>query len=335
MVLQARCPCSSHSQAAPSVLVRISSALIVRYTVAANLPEPARTAVNVVQMALRVKRGIAEQLIHDGAVQCRGRTLSQTHLPLRVGDELEIDYAPQPIAPPKSKTKKQHTRFEVVHDDEHLIVVNKPAGLLTVPTPKRESNTLQGQLKKWLSRQQPDAQAICVHRLDRGVSGLLVFAKSPAMADLIREQFAARKPQRRYCAILQGEMKQAAGTIRSYLTTDAELNRYSVAEDAGGELAITHFEVKERWNGTTLVEVRLETGRRNQIRVHMAEAGHPILGDPRYRPRDAEHPLWPYKRLAVHAETLGIVHPATQAELMFRAPWPQEFRDLRRRLYRR
>ena len=88
-------------------------------------------------MALKVQRSIAERLIHDGAVQCRGRTLSQTHLQLKVGDELEIDYAPQPVVSPKRKAKKQQVRFEVVHDDEHLIVVNKPAGLLTVPTPKR------------------------------------------------------------------------------------------------------------------------------------------------------------------------------------------------------
>ena len=283
-------------------------------------------------MALKVKRNIAEGLIHDGAVSCRGRTLSQTHLQLKIGDELEIDYAPQPIVSPKRNAKRRQDRFEVVHDDEHLIIVNKPAGLLTVPTPKREANTLQSQVRKWLQRQQPEAKAICVHRLDRGVSGLLVFAKSYEMADLIRAQFAARKPQRRYSAILQGELQPRVGTIRSYLATDDALNRYSVGDPSAGELAITHYTVKEAWKGTTLVEVQLETGRRNQIRIHMAEAGHPILGDPRYKPLEATHPLWPYKRLALHAETLGIVHPVTEEHLLFKAPWPQEFHDLRRRL---
>lgn len=308
--------------------------MIVHFTVASNLPLPARTVSNLVQMALKVKRGIAESLIHDGAVQCRGRTLSQTHLKLNIGDEIEIDYAPQPIITQKRNSKKTQARFEVVHDDEHFIVVNKPAGLLTVPTPKREPNTLQSQVRKWLERQQPNAKAICVHRLDRGVSGLLVFAKSYEMADRIREQFAARKPQRRYSAILQGEMTEREGTIRTYLATDEALNRYSVTDPNAGELAITHFQVKEIWNGVTQVEVRLETGRRNQIRVHMAEAGHPILGDPRYRPRQAEHPQWPHKRLALHAETLGILHPSTQEPLQFQAPWPQEFHALRRRLKR-
>lgn len=305
--------------------------MIIRQTVTQQLPPPARTAINIVQAALKVHRSIAQQLIHEGFVRCGGRIVSQTHHQFRVGDEIEIDYAPQPIVTPSKKSKKQD-RFEVVHDDEAIIVVSKPAGLLTVPTPKREGNTLQSQVRKWLERQQPGSHAICVHRLDRGVSGLLVFAKSHEVADAIREQFAARKPDRRYIAVLQGEMTERSGTIRSYLSTDEALNRYSVENESQGELAITHFQVKDCWSGVTLVQVKLETGRRNQIRVHLAEAGFPILGDPRYSPRKAEHPMWPYKRIALHAETLGINHPVTQEPLLFSSPWPQEFRDLRRKL---
>ncbi len=289
---------------------------------------------NVVQTVLKVHRSVAEKLIHDGAVRCRGRTLSQTHTKLNVGDELEIDYAPQPAKLPKAKAKML-ARFEVVFDDADVIVVNKPAGLLTVPTPKREPNTLQSQIRKWLERNQPGAMAVCVHRLDRGVSGLLVFAKSHEVADALREQFAARKPERKYTAIVQGEFSDDHGTFRTYLATDESLNRYSVADPDAGELAITHFRVKERWQGVSLLEMQLETGRRNQIRVHLAEAGHPIIGDPRYRPELAEHPQWPLKRIALHAETLGLTHPSTGEPLSFSAPWPQEFRDFRRRVKRR
>lgn len=287
----------------------------------------------MVQTALKVHRSVAEKLLHDGAVRCRGRALTQTHTKLAVGDEVEIDYAPQPVKLPKAKAAIQ-ARFEVVHDDESIIVVNKPAGLLTVPTPKRELHTLQSQLRKWLERNQPGAMATCVHRLDRGVSGLLVFAKSHAIADKLRDQFAARKPERKYTAIVRGEVKQDKGTFRSYLATDEALNRYSVNNPEQGELAITHFLVKERWRDATLLQMQLETGRRNQIRVHLAEAGHPIIGDPRYRPELAEHPLWPLKRIALHAETLGITHPDTGEQLLFTAEWPQEFRDFRRRLKR-
>lgn len=304
--------------------------MLVRFKVPESLPYPARTVLGAVQMALKIKRVAAELLIHEGGVLCRGKPLIQTHLRVEAGDVLEMDYAPQPVQPSRGSGRKE--RFEIVFDDEGLIVVNKPAGLLTVPTPKRESNTLQSQIRKWLAQQQPTAQAICVHRLDRLVSGLLVFAKSYEMADLIREQFADRKPQRLYTAIVAGEMTQPSGTIRNYLRTDDDLNRRSSNDPTQGELAITHYRVKEVWNGVSLLEVQLETGRRNQIRVHLADLGHPVLGDPRYQRLSAEHPLWPYERIALHAETLSFTHPKRQELLRFVAPWPQEFRDLRKRL---
>lgn len=280
---------------------------------------------------MKVHRSVAEKLIHDGAVRCRGRTVSQTHLKMQVGDEIEIEYAPQPAKQPKARANVQ-ARFEVVFDDEFVLVVNKPAGLLTVPTPKREPNTLQSQIRKWLEKHQPTAKAVCVHRLDRGVSGLLVFAKSYQVADLLREQFAARKPQRKYAALVRGQVAEDQGTFKSYLATDESLNRFSVDDSQRGELAITHYRVTERLKDATIVQVRLETGRRNQIRVHFAEAGHPIIGDPRYRAELADHPLWPWKRIALHAETLGISHPQSGESLALSAPWPQEFRDFRRKL---
>lgn len=282
-------------------------------------------------MALKVKRKVAEQLIHEGGVSCLGRPLLQTHMRLDVGDILELDYAPQPVRQAKSLGRSLD-RFQIVHDDNCFIVVNKPAGLLTVPTPKRESNTLQSQIRKWLSRQQPQAHAVCVHRLDRLVSGLLVFAKSFHTADLIRSQFEQRKPERLYTAIVAGTPSQTQGTIRSYLSTDEDLNRRSSDNAEQGELAITHYRVKEVWQDVSLLEIQLETGRRNQIRVHLADMGHPVLGDPRYRRLDAEHPLWPYERIALHAETLAIMHPTSGELMRFVAPWPQEFRDLRKRL---
>jgi len=305
--------------------------LIIQFRIEENLPVPARTVLGAVQIALKTKRSTAEKLIHEGGVSCRGKLLCQGHQRLQVGDLLDIDYAPQPV-----KASKGHSgagaRFEIVFDDRLFIVVNKPAGLLTVPTPKRESNTLQSQLRKWLDRQQPGALAICVHRLDRLVSGLLVFAKSYEAADTIREQFADRKPERLYTAFVAGQWKAAQGTIRSYLSTNDQLSRESSDDPGAGELAITHYRVVQQWKDIASLEVRLETGRRNQIRVQLADQGHPILGDPRYRPREAKHPFWPYQRIALHAETLVIRHPETGEVMRFVAPWPQEFRDLRKRL---
>ncbi|MBX3420083.1 MAG: RluA family pseudouridine synthase [Pirellulaceae bacterium] len=305
--------------------------MIVQFTVTEQIPFPARTVLGVVQAALKVKRTVAQQLVHEHAVSCRGRILLHGHQHLQVGDMLEIDYAPQPIKIRTIKTR-QVQRFEIVYDDADFVVVNKPAGVLTVPTTKGESNTLQSQLRGWLNRQQPGAMAVCVHRLDRLVSGLLVFAKTYPVADLLRTQFASRKPQRLYTAFVSGQVAEDQGTIRNYLATNEQLTRYSSDNPQAGELAITHYRVIERWRDITQLEVRLETGRRNQIRVHLAEHGHPILGDPRYGPEEAQHRLWPYKRIALHAETLSILHPQTGQLLRLVAPWPQEFRDLKRKL---
>lgn len=311
--------------------------MIVRYSIPEHLPLPARNVLSVVQAALKVARPVAKKLIHDGAVSVGERVLNQTHFQLKVGQVVEIDYVPQPHKPSRTKRGAKSSAaktFEVVHDDPDIIVVHKPAGLLTVPSPMREKNNLREQIRKWLaqnSAQSEEADAICVQRLDRGVSGLLVFAKHSRASEALIQQFSSRKPDRRYIAIVQGVPKKTRATIRSFLATDAEsLNRYSVENEQDGELAITHYEVMDTWGEISLLSVRLETGRRNQIRVHMAEAGHPIVGDPRYRPRLAEHPAWPHRRIALHAERLGFDHPMTGEKLVFESSWPQEFRDLRK-----
>ena len=116
-------------------------------------------------------------------------------------------------------------------------------------------------------------------------------------------------------------------------STNEQLSRLSSEDPTAGELAIT-LRVIEQWRDVALIEVRLETGRRNQIRVHLAEQGHPILGDPRYRPQEAAHPAWAHQRVALHAETLEIQHPETKKVMRFVASWPQEFRNLRKQLTR-
>lgn len=302
------------------------------FLIDARVPPPARNALSLVQSHLKVQRSIALGLLHDGLVSVNGRPVFQPHWNLKPGDLLEIEYAPQPAATPKSKAKREP--FEIAYDDQYLMLVVKPAGLLTVPTPKREGNTLLGNINRWLDRQQPGVQAYCVHRLDRGVSGLLVFAKSLEMAHALREQFQARKPQRKYVAIVSGRVEPASGTIRNYLKTDEALNRYSTDDSEGGELAITHYEVREQFADAAILTVQLETGRRNQIRVHLAERGNPIVGDPRYRTQQAQHRHWPHSRLALHAESLGLEHPVTGEPLQYVAPWPQEFRDFRRKASR-
>ncbi len=310
--------------------------MIIRFRVDERLPAPARSAVQIVQTALKASRKVAVELLHTGAVTCNGKVITQSHIHFAPGDQIEIDHVPPSANPSVGRTKATKVRFCVIHDDPYLIVVNKPAGILTVPSPQRERNTLKSQIDKWLLKNGGEGPSICVQRLDRGVSGVLVFAKDQETGGLLREQFAKRKPSRKYAAIVAGCPAAHSGTFESYLTTDSvTLGRYSVQNPDEGQLAITHYQVREQWGDVSLCEVTLETGRRNQIRVHFAEAGHPVLGDPRYEVERAKHPQWPHKRIALHAEQLGFRHPRGGKRLEFTIPWPQEFRDLRRRLKNR
>jgi 23S rRNA pseudouridine1911/1915/1917 synthase len=242
------------------------------------------------------------------------------------GDRIELSFDPHRRYHPLPRPTR-NPGFEIVLEDRQLIVVNKPAALLTVPTERGETNTLLDKVSLYVqhSLQGKSRQAFPCHRLDRGVSGLLVFAKSAEISQQIRDQFAMSKPERRYAAIVAGQMEKQQGTFESLLATDNNLNRFSTEDEEIGQLAITHFSVARQLVGATFVQVWLETGRRNQIRVHFAEAGHPVLGDPRYRPDAARHRLWPYKRLALHAELLGFSHPVTRQQLRLQSPLPAEF----------
>lgn len=219
-----------------------------------------------------------------------------------------------------------HQPFLLVHTDPDLVVVDKSAGILTVPTARGESNTLVQRLRRHLGRGRPFAPRLTVvHRLDREVSGLLVFARSEATAQALQADFARHRPEREYAALVAGVLPRDAGTFASRLVTGKGLQRFSTERDDIGEEAVTHYRVERRLAAATLVTVRLETGRRNQIRVHFAEAGHPILGETRYRPDLARHPAWSAGRLALHARLLAFVHPTTGQALRFESPLPSEF----------
>lgn len=222
-------------------------------------------------------------------------------------------------------------RFHILFDDEHLVVVEKGPGVLTVPTTRHETNTLVQMLRQYLGGGRRFAPRLeVVHRLDREVSGVLVFAKSATVAERLREAFAAHRPEREYVALVAGTLDVDAGTFTSRLLTGKSLQRFSSDDGERGEEATTHYQVERRLAGATLVRVRLETGRRNQIRVHFAEAGHPILGEQRYRPEQARHRLWRAARLALHARLLAFAHPATGEALRFESPLPPEFMSFQR-----
>lgn len=263
-------------------------------------------------------------LIDHGCVLLNGAIATQPADHLRVGDRIELKYDANQRYHPRPKPRR-NLGFSIVFEDQYLLVVDKPAELLSVPTRRNESNTLKDKVEAYVRHVAKGRGAFPVHRLDRGVSGLLVFGKTADIMRRLKDQFAAHKPEREYIALVAGRVQEQQATFQTLLATDKDLNRFSTDDESIGQLAITHYRVISRHEGATLVQVRLETGRRNQIRVHFAEAGHPVLGDPRYEVELAQHPHWRHQRLALHARLLGFDHPLTDQPLRFQSPLPAEF----------
>lgn len=298
-------------------------------TVEPASPLVGQRADRLVQSWCALSRSQVTGLFDHGCVRIGGAVCTQPAQRLAAGDQVELSYDPHQRYHPRNKPRR-NLGFEIVFEDAQLLVVIKPAGLLTVPTKREETNTLVAKATEYVRHVGGGRGALAVHRLDRGVSGLLVLGKSPEIVRQLKDQFADNKPEREYVALVAGHVRQRQGTFQSLLATDKDLNRFSTEDEEIGQLAITHYRVVARLDEATLVQVRLETGRRNQIRVHFAEAGHPVLGDERYRPDQSAHRRWPHARLALHARLLGFTHPATHQPLRFEAPLPAEMDEFLR-----
>lgn len=222
--------------------------------------------------------------------------------------------------------------FRTVYEDDYIIVVTKPPGLLSVPSNRGGESSLIGYIERYLNGQAGHRvnKPFVIHRLDRDTSGLIVFAKDPDSGFAICKQFSSRKSERYYLALVDGVPPNNEGVMRSYLSTNKSLNRFSSkTAKLGHELAITHYRVINKFKTAALVELSLETGRRNQIRIQLHDLGYPVLGDKRYgfKDKDRRRAAWNYKRMALHAATLAFAHPHTGKELLFRDGLPKEFRE--------
>ena len=263
-----------------------------------------------------------------GAIQTRG---DYTLLP---GDRVSVSSG-------RGNTALNHPKLSVLYEDEHLIVVYKRPGLLTVPTrPESSETTVQSILRAYVRRQHPRNSVYVVHRLDRETSGVLVFARTPELQEYMRTYWRQLVTERTYIAVAEGIFDQPEGTITSWLTEDRRTTRvYSSPTDNGGQKAITHYKVLKTSNSKlddsptslnsqpstlnySLVELHLETGRTNQIRVHLQSIGHPVVGDRKYGHGLDESPI---DRLCLHAKVLAFIHPVTEKKVRFEAPVPKEF----------
>lgn len=268
-----------------------------------------------------------KQLLSQRRVTVNNAIQTRHDTPIRRGEIVVI-------ASGRGNVELRHPKLRVVYEDDALIVVEKKNGLLTVPV-KADSKetTVFSILKEYVRKQSHRNTVHVVHRLDRETSGLLVFAKSPELQEYMRTYWRQLVTKRSYVALVEGKLEKNEGKITSWLTEDSRTALVSSSPvDNGGQLAITNYKVlKESALQTdeadlkteySLVELNLETGRTNQIRVHMASIGHPVVGDRKYGHGNESSPI---DRLCLHARVLEFIHPMTEKKVRFEAPMPKEF----------
>lgn len=217
----------------------------------------------------------------------------------------------------------RHPRLQLVYEDDDVIVVNKGYGLLSVGTQSHKKEvSAYDIIRNYIKEQNPANKLFIVHRLDRDTSGLMMFAKSQEAQETLRHNWNNMVLDRLYVALLEGSVKDDEGFVKSYLAENSQFVVYSTNNPEEGKLALTRYKVLKRGNGLSLVEFSLDTGRKNQIRVHASEMGHPISGDRKYGANESR-----LHRLCLHARTLRFAHPITRKDMKFELPIPAKFID--------
>ena len=277
-----------------------------------------------------LSRGAIQRLIEEGHILVNGRSVKPTHTP-RAGEQVQVHW---PEAKP-AEAQPEDIPLEILYEDEVLLVVNKPAGLVVHPASGHESQTLVNALlhhcRGKLSGIGGVARPGIVHRLDKDTSGCLVVAKNDSTHLALSAQFASRKVQKVYHAILCGEISREHGEIKAAIARHCSHRKCMAVDEEFGREAHTSYRVLERLNGSTLSEATLHTGRTHQIRVHFKFLGYPLVGDETYGHRQNQRleDLTGYSapRQMLHAFQLGFVHPRTGLTLKFQAPQPPDFCD--------
>lgn len=227
------------------------------------------------------------------------------------------------IAQPATKIEKQAEMLDIVFEDDDIIVINKPAGLLSMSTEKEKHMTAYHILTEYMQMKNTKSRVFIVHRLDRDTSGIIMFAKNEKMKMALQDKWAEIVATRAYVAVVEGVPEEKSGRIHTWLKETETLLMYSSRVDGDGLEAITNYKVLKSGTDYSLVDISLETGRKNQIRVHMKELGNSIAGDKKYGAKTN-----PLKRLALHAYKLEITHPFTDEMLTFETKVPKGFNGL-------
>lgn len=266
-----------------------------------------------------LKRTRLKQMLAHNQIAVNDLPITQFNHELTPGDSVKINFV-------REFKVFRHRRLKIVYEDDYLIVVNKGYGLLSMGNDKEKEQTAYSILRDYVKWSNPMNKIFIVHRLDRDTSGLMMFAKTEEVKRALQHNWNNMVLNRKYLAVVEGVPEQESGTIRSYLAENSKYEVFSTDNPEAGQLAVTRYHTISAGKRFAMLEVELDTGRKNQIRVHMKDLGHPISGDRKYGALPS-----PAHRLCLHAQTLRFVHPITRREMNFATPAPIAFQSLARR----
>lgn len=273
-------------------------------------------------------RSFIGKMIEENLVLYNGKP-SKASTKIKSGDRIELfEKEPEPLA-----VKGEEIPLEIVYEDDDLMVINKPRGMVVHPAPGHTSGTLVNAVLSHAGESLSSINGVLrpgiVHRIDKDTSGLILICKNDFSHKALAKQLEEHSITRRYHAICSGRLKEEQGTVSAPIGRDEKNRKQQAINYKHGKEAITHYRLLENLQNASLLECRLETGRTHQIRVHMKSIGHPLLGDPLYGPKKN---LYAIKGQALHAMVLGFVHPRSGEYMEFSADYPEDFQKLLNKL---
>lgn len=264
------------------------------------------------EMNIDKSKKFVRTALSRGQIFVNNQSTTQFNTPLHPGDVVEIRLN-------AGNKRVDIPGLHILYEDENFIVIDKSAGLLSISTQKENAKTAYHLLSDYVKQHHPKNRIFIVHRLDRETSGVMVFAKNKETQQILQNHWKESVTERTYIAVVEGRIKEN-GTMTSWLTEDKTFTMHSSPTENNGKKAITHYEVLNINRSQSLLKINLDTGRKNQIRIHMKELGHPIVGDKKYGA--VTHP---FRRLALHAHILEFRHSATHQTMRFESPIPPVF----------